>query len=33
MNFSLADVFYFFGTIFFVVAALYLLGANTMGVF
>lgn len=33
MNFTLADVFYFFGTIFFVIAALYLLGASTMSVF
>lgn len=28
---TLADVFYVLGSIFFVIASLYLLGANTMG--
>jgi hypothetical protein len=33
MNFTLADVFYAFGIVFFILASLYLLGANTMAVF
>lgn len=33
MNLTLADIFHFFGTIFFIVATLYLLGAATMSVF
>ena len=32
MNFTLADVFYFFGIVFFIIASFYLLGANTMAV-
>ena len=33
MNFTLADVFHAFGVVFFILASLYLLGANTMAVF
>lgn len=33
MNFTLADVFYVLGAIFFFIASLYLLGANTGAVF
>ena len=33
MNFTLADVFYALGIVFFILASLYLLGANTMAVF
>ena len=33
MNFTIADVFYVLGSIFFFIAGLYLLGAHTMAVF
>lgn len=33
MNFTLGDVFYAFGIVFFILASLWLLGANTMAVF
>ena len=33
MNITVADIFYAFGVVFFVLASLWLLGANTMAVF
>ena len=33
MSLTLADIFHFFGIVFFILASLYLLGANTMAVF
>jgi len=33
MSLTLADIFHFFGIVFFILACLWLLGANTMAVF